>query len=132
MDIISHAVIGILFAKQASLQAIIGAVFPDLDRLYTYPKGKYFRHDSRTWFHELPFLSIVASAAFILGFWPFAMGLLSHIFLDFITGSTRPLYPLSKRHIDFNLSRKAKIALGAAIWAIGAYYISLTGLPALV
>ncbi|MEE9406290.1 MAG: metal-dependent hydrolase [Candidatus Aenigmarchaeota archaeon] len=129
MDIISHAVFGILFAKQVSLQAIIGAVFPDLDRLYTYPKGKYFKHGSRTWFHELPFLSIVMAAAFFLGFPLFSLGLLSHIFLDFVTGSTRPFYPLSDKHIDFNLNRKTKIALGAAIWAIGAYYISLTGLP---
>ncbi|GEM_PF-5741003 len=129
MDIISHAIFGIFFAKQVSLQAVIGGVLPDLDRLYTYPKGKYFRHESRTWFHELPFLSVVMAAGFLLGFPLFSLGVLSHVFLDFVTGSTRPLYPLSRKHIDFNLPKKAKVALGATIWATGLYYISLTGLP---
>lgn len=126
MDIISHAIFGILFAKQVSLQAVIGAVFPDIDRLYTYPKGRYFKHTSRTWWHELPFLSVVITAGFFLGFPLFSLGVLSHIFLDFLTGSTRPFHPFSGRHIDFNLPRTVKVVLGAAIWAIGAYCIGLT------
>ena len=124
MDLISHIIFGIIFSKNLSLLAIFGAVFPDLDRLYSYPKKRFFSYSSRTWWHELPFLSFVMLIGIVLGLYPFVLGVVSHIFLDFVTGSTRPFYPFSKKIIDFNLSKKVKIVLGGIIWVIGAVFIA--------
>ena len=120
MDIVSHGILGILFAKEVSLLAVAGGLFPDIDKLYTLAKGRYRREDSRTWFQEPPFLSFVVVAGFLLGIPAFSLGVISHYFIDFITGSTRPFNPFNKKVIDFNLSIPQKIALGAVIWFIGA------------
>ena len=119
MDIISHILFGILFSREISLWVIFGTIFPDLDRFYSYPKKNFFKYKSRTWWHELPFLSLVMLVGIMLNLYPFVLGIISHIFLDFTTGSTRPFYPLNKKIVDFNLSRKNKIILGGIIWVIG-------------
>ena len=124
MDIFSHIFFGILFAKDISLWVVFGSIFPDLDRFYSYSKGKFFKYKSRTWWHELPFLSIVILIGLILKIYPFVLGIISHIFLDFITGSTRTFYPIIKEVIDFNLSKKNKILLGVIIWVIGIVFIA--------
>lgn len=126
MDLISHILFSFIFTKSLSIWCILGSVFPDLDRIYSYMKLKFFGHESRTWWHELPFLSVVIFVAFVSGFYLFALGIISHIFLDFVTGSTRPFYPFSKKIINFNLPLKIKILFGAIIWVIGLIYIRNT------
>ena len=126
MDLFSHIFFSIMFFKKVFYLAIFGAIFPDLDRLYSYPKKRFFLYGSRTWWHELPFLSSVMLIGLVFRLYPFVLGIISHIFLDFVTGSTRPFYPFSEKVVDFNLSKKAKIILGGIIWAIGLVFIVYT------
>lgn len=127
MDFISHIFFSIIFLKEISWFGIFGAIFPDLDRFYSYLfKRKFFGHESRTWFHDLPFLSIIILFGILLKIYPLVLGIISHIFLDFVVGATRPFYPFNKKVVDNNLSFKQKIILGGIIWAIGLAFIVYT------
>ena len=121
MDLISHVLFAHLItgSTKISYELVIGSVFQDLDRLYSYPKKRMQRAESRTFFHELPFISLVILWAVVSGHILFVYGVISHIFLDFVTGHTRPFYPIVRDDIDFNLPFRAKIFLGVVIWVIG-------------
>ena len=121
MDIISHILFAhIVYGKQVfSLEMAIGAVFQDLDRIYSYSRKRFFGAKSRTFFHELPFISAVILIAWILNFKLFVLGVISHVILDFITGHTKPFYPFYSKDVNFNLPLKAKLLLGVVIWVIG-------------
>ena len=98
---------------------ILGALLPDLDHIWTYIKRNFRGADSRTWFHELPVAGMLAVGAVFV--WPdFGLGLIAHIFLDFVTGETRPFAPFSKLKVDFNWSVRVKMVIGGILWAIGA------------
>ena len=124
-DIISHIFFAFLFARQKTLSIplIVGAIFPDLDRLYSYPKGIYQGAKSRTFFQELPFLSIVMAVGLLINQPLFSVGIISHFLLDFLTGETHPFYPLSKKKVNFNLPLHLKILVGVILWVIGVVYI---------
>ncbi len=126
MDIVSHIVFAHILSgqKDLSLPLLIGATIPDVDRFYMYLKGKFRGANSRTFFQELPFLSFLILFGIIINQPLFSLGVISHIFLDFITGETKPFYPFSEKIVDFNLSIKYKIILGAVIWGIGVVYIA--------
>lgn len=139
MDLITHAFFALMLAKvlgytltelkvEGALQLLFGAALPDVDRLYSYPRKKFGGYVSRTFVQEFPFMSCLLAVACLLSTLNFStflfiLGLISHIFLDFVTGSTRPFYPLFKRPVNFNLKLKHKILVGALTWAIGLIYL---------
>lgn len=49
----------------------------------------------------------------------FALGLILHIFLDFLTGETKSFSPFSNLTANFNWPMRAKLVLGGIIWGIG-------------
>ncbi len=126
MDIISHIIFAHLLSgeRNISIPLILGAVAPDVDRFYMYLKGKFRGAKSRTFVQELPFLSLLILFGIIIEQPLFSLGVISHIFLDFITGETKPFYPFTKETVNFNFPIKYKIILGGIIWVIGAVYIA--------
>ena len=121
MDILSHIFFAhLITGVKFSWGLVIGSIIPDLDKPYTLLVKKRLRRvESRTWFQELPFLSLISGSLMLAGFMEVAQGILAHFLLDFTTGETRPFSPLSKATVDFNFSIPVKIVLGGIIW--GAY-----------
>ncbi|MBI2676250.1 MAG: metal-dependent hydrolase [Candidatus Aenigmarchaeota archaeon] len=125
MDLISHALFALILNQRFDLWVIVGSLLPDMDKLYTYPKKRFFRSESHTFIGEIPFASMFVFALSFLSpyFGPYlfsmAFGYMSHILLDFLAGETKPFRPFLKDKVDFNLGMKGKLALGAAIWLIG-------------
>ncbi len=121
MDFVSHVILAhfmtgtLIFSKELTF----GSLFPDLDKVYVYAKRKFRRAESRTWFHELPFLSLVVLIASLTHHHLFACGVITHIFLDFVTGETRPFYPFIEKKVDYNLSLKIKAVMSVMVWASG-------------
>ncbi len=126
MDIVSHIVFAHILSGQQdlSLPLILGAAVPDIDRLYMYLKGKFRGASSRTFIQELPFLSLLILIGIVIDQPLFSLGVISHIFLDFVTGETKPFYPFCRETVNFNLPIKYKIVLGGIIWGIGAVYMA--------
>ena len=125
MDIISHILFAFLLAgqKELSLPLLLGAVLPDIDRLYSYPTGNYRGAKSRTLFQELPFLSLLMIIGILIGETLFALGIISHFLLDFLTGETQIFYPFYIKPVNFNLSISFKIIVGVIVWVIGLAYM---------
>lgn len=125
VDIISHIIFAFLIAKQKafSFPLFLGAVLPDLDRLYSYSRGKYRGAKSRTLLQELPFLSLLITIGVLIGQPLFSLGITSHFLLDFLLGETLPFSPFFKKNVDFNIPIRFKVIIGGIIWVIGAVYI---------
>ena len=119
MNIIFHALLGLLLAKLFGISSIpsilIGvlfSVFPDFDHI-PYLKRAFrtgrFGVESRSPLHELVGLVVVLSGSLVVKFvWShlfllaFSCGL-SHFVVDFLTRPCRPLYPFSVKKVDLNL-----------------------------
>lgn len=119
MDIISHLVFAALLnGGMPSIWLFLGAVFPDIDKAVTYPKRHFRGHLSRTLFTELPLESIIVTVSIV--FLPeFALGLISHYVLDYISGETKPFHPFFSNIVNFELNWKVKLLLAAIFWIIG-------------
>ncbi len=119
MNIIFHALLGLLLAKLFGISSIpsilIGvlfSVFPDFDHI-PYLKKAFrtgrFGVESRSPLHELVGLVLVLSGSLVvrvvcshLFLLAFSCGL-SHFVVDFLTRPCRPLYPFSGKEVDLNL-----------------------------
>jgi len=122
MNIIFHALLGLLLAKLLGISSIpeilfgvLFAVFPDFDHVphlrRAFETGR-FRVESRSLLHELVgfifvlcgslVVRIVDAHLFLL---TFSCGL-SHFVVDFLTRPCRPLYPFSHKEVDLNLYPK--------------------------
>jgi hypothetical protein len=125
MDIISHVLFAFLLARQKelSLPLLLGAVLPDIDRFYSYPMRNYRGAKSRTFFQELPFLSLMLIIGILIGEPLFSLGIISHFLLDFLVGESRVFYPFYKKPVNFNLPLRFKVLIGGIIWAIGLAYM---------
>ena len=119
MNIIFHALLGLLLAKLFGISSIpsilIGvlfSVFPDFDHI-PYLKRAFktgrFGVESRSPLHELAGLVFVLSGSLVVKVvcsHLFLMALscgLSHFLVDFLTRPSRPLYPFSGKEVDLNL-----------------------------
>ncbi len=122
MDIISHIFFGIILYRGLDPLLILGAILPDFDKVWTYPKKRIKGAASRTILTELPIMPLIAIAGYF--FSPaFALGVISHILLDFVTGETRPFNPFVKDTVNFNWRLRYKLILVGAIWGLGIYLI---------
>jgi len=119
MNIIFHALLGLLLAKLLGISSIpdilIGvlfSVFPDFDHIphleKAFKTGR-FGVESRSPLHELVGLALVLSGSLVvkvahshLFLLTLSCGL-SHFIVDFLTRPCRPLYPFSKKEVDLNL-----------------------------
>ena len=122
MNIIFHALLGMLIAKLLGISSIpevlIGvlfSVFPDFDHV-RYLKKAFktgrFGVESRSPFHEIIGIIFVLSGSLVvkvvyshLFLLVLSCGL-SHFVVDFLTRPCRPLYPFSNKEIDLNLYPK--------------------------
>lgn len=119
MDPISHiAFVYILGLRNISVLSILGAVAPDIDKIFTYAHRKFRGHESRTIVHELPLAALFVSISILINS-ELCLGLISHYVLDFILGESRPFYPFFGNIVDFNLEWKYKIGIGATLWLTG-------------
>ncbi len=119
MDPISHiAFVYILGLRNISVLSILGAVAPDIDKIVTYARRKFRGHESRTIVHELPLAALLVSISILINN-GLCLGLISHYFLDFILGESKPFYPFFGNIVDFNLELKYKIGIGVALWLTG-------------
>jgi hypothetical protein len=119
MNIIFHALLGLLLAKLLGINLILDvligvlfSVFPDFDHI-PYLKKAFktgrFGVESRSPLHELLGLvfvllgslvvKVVHSHLFLL---VISCGL-SHFIVDFLTRPCRPLYPFSSKDVDLNI-----------------------------
>lgn len=122
MNIIFHALLGLLLAKLLGISSIpdvlIGilfAVFPDFDHVLYLKKAfktGRFGVESRSPLHELVGLILVLCGSLVvkiayshLFLLVFSCGL-SHFVVDFLTRPCRPLYPFSNKGVDLNLYPK--------------------------
>ena len=121
MDFVSHVFFAHFLAWkfEFSKELALGSLFPDIDRVYAYLNQKFRKAESRTWIQELPFLSIVVFVSLMSGHNYFAVGVVSHVFLDFVTGETRPFYPFIENKIDYNRSLRTKALMSVIIWVFG-------------
>jgi len=119
MNIIFHALLGLLLAKLLGINSILSvligvlfSVFPDFDHI-PYLKRAFrtgrFGVESRSPLHELVGLVLVLSGSLVvkvvyshLFLLAFSCGL-SHFVVDFLTRPCRPLYPFSVKKVDINL-----------------------------
>jgi len=119
MNIIFHALLGLLLAKLFGISSIpsiimgvLFSVFPDFDHI-PYLKRAFrtgrFGVESRSPLHELVGLVVVLSGSLVvkvvfshLFLLAFSCGL-SHFVVDFLTRPSRPLYPFSAKKVDLNL-----------------------------
>ena len=119
MNIIFHALLGLLLAKlfgissiPSILMGVLFSVFPDFDHI-PYLKRAFrtgrFGVESRSPLHELVGLVLVLSGSLVvkvvcshLFLLAFSCGL-SHFVVDFLTRPCRPLYPFSVKKVDLNL-----------------------------
>lgn len=119
MNIIFHALLGLLLAKLLGISSIpsisIGvlfSVFPDFDHI-PYLKKAFkigrFGVESRSPLHELAGLALVLSGSLVVKvvcshvfLLVFSCGL-SHFVVDFLTRPCRPLYSFSVTKVDLNL-----------------------------
>jgi len=122
MNIIFHALLGLLLAKlfgissiPSILMGILFSVFPDFYHI-PYLKRAFrtgrFGVESRSPLHELVGLVLVLSGSLVakvvgsqLFLLAFSCGL-SHFVVDFLTRPSRPLYPFSAKKVDLNLYPK--------------------------
>ena len=119
MDPISHiAFVYILAMGNIDLWFILGAVAPDIDKIFTYRHGKFRGHESRTIVHELPVAALLVGISILINN-GLCLGLISHYVLDFILGESKPFHPFFENIVDFNLELKYKIAIGAGLWLTG-------------
>jgi len=110
MDPIEHASIPALaylaLSGEPHLGAILalaaGAVFPDLDA---------FTREHRSYLHSLIFALPFSFLAYHLGGLPlfFALGWLSHLFLDFFTGVIPFAYPISRKGYGVEVHAKGGV-----------------------
>jgi len=146
MNIIFHALLGLLLAKlfgissiRDVLMGVLFSVFPDLDHI-PYLKKAFrtgrFGVESRSPLHELVGLVLVLSGSLVVKvvcshlFLPaFSCGL-SHFVVDFLTRPCRPLYPFSVKKVDLNLYPRGLKEM--FIWdailtaALGLVYVIIT------
>lgn len=116
MDPISHiAFVYILAMGNIDIWFVLGAVAPDIDKIFTYLHGKFRGHESRTIVHELPIAATLVGISILINN-GLCLGLISHYFLDFILGESKPFYPFFGNVVDFNLELRYKIAIGAGLW----------------
>ncbi len=119
MNIVFHALLGLLLAKLLGISSIpsilIGvlfSIFPDFDHI-PYLKKAFrtgrFGVESRSPLHELVGLVLVLLGSLVvrvvyshLFLLAFSCGL-SHFVVDFLTRPCRPLYPFSSKEVDLNL-----------------------------
>jgi len=119
MNIIFHALLGLLLAKlfgissiPSILMGVLFSVFPDFDHIphlkRAFRTGR-FGVESRSLLHELVGLVLVLSGSLVvkvvhspLFLLAFSCGL-SHFVVDFLTRPCRPLYPFSDKKVDLNL-----------------------------
>jgi len=119
MDPISHiAFVYILAMGNMDIWFILGAVAPDIDKIFTYRYGKFRGCESRTIVHELPVAALLVGISILISN-GLCLGLISHYVLDFILGESKPFHPFFENIVDFNLELKYKIALGAGLWLSG-------------
>ena len=146
MNIIFHALLGLLLAKlfgissiPSVLMGVLFSVFPDFDHIpylkMAFRTGR-FGVESRSPLHELVGLvlvflgslvvMVVCSHLFLLAF---SCGL-SHFVVDFLTRPCRPLYPFSVKKVDLNLypKRLKEMFIWDAILtvALGLIYMIIT------
>lgn len=103
-------------ASQYILLIVFSATFIDLDHIPYIVKNfrdlreKKFGSEGRTRFHELygmTLFSLLLSVIYI--FYPIIeikivmVGVVSHYFIDLVSGYARPLYPYSEKEIFLNL-----------------------------
>ena len=122
MNLIFHALLGILLAKLFGINSIpyilvgvLFSIFPDFDHIPYLKKAfksKRFGVESRSVLHELLGLVLILSGSLILtvissnlSLFIFSCGL-SHFIVDFLTRPTRPLFPFSKKTFDLKLFPK--------------------------
>ncbi|WP_297508143.1 metal-dependent hydrolase [Thermococcus sp.] len=93
---------------------VVGAVFPDIDVL----AGEH-----RSYLHSLLLFLPALLVAVLLGGYPlaFALGWLSHLFLDFFTGVIPPVYPLSKRGWGLSIAVTGPMDFGIEVKLIERY-----------
>ena len=125
MDLISHVFFGMLLYGRFDIWVVVGAVLPDIDKVYTYPKKIFRGAYSHTFIGELPTGVLIVLMLQLMGFvnplfFSVGFGYMSHILLDFITGETVPFRPFVKERVNYNWSPKKKIVIGAAFWIAGA------------
>ena len=114
MDLISHIFFGLILYGGVDPFLILGTILPDFDKVWTYPKKRIRGSESRTIVTELPIMPLVAIGGYFIS--PaFTLGVISHMFLDFITGETRPFTPLVKDKVSFNWKLRYKIIIAAII-----------------
>ena len=119
MNIIFHALLGLLLAKVLGINLILDisvgvlfSVFPDFDHI-PYLKKAFktgrFGVESRSPLHELLGLvfvllgSLVVNAVYSHLFLLVISSGLSHFLVDFLTRPCRPLYPFSSKRVDLNI-----------------------------
>jgi len=124
MDPISHiAFVYIIAMGNIDIWSVLGAVVLDIDKIYAYSHGKFRGHESRTILHELPIAALLVGISILINN-GFCLGLISHYFLDFILGESKPFHPFFENVVDFNLELKYKIGIGAGLWlTIGLFSI---------
>ena len=119
MNIIFHALLGLLLAKLLGINLIVDvlvgvlfSVFPDFDHIPYLRKAfktRRFGVESRSPFHELLGLvfvllgSLVVNAVYSHLFLLVISSGLSHFLVDFLTRPCRPLYPFSSKRVDLNI-----------------------------
>ncbi len=127
MDIISHVFFALMLNQYFDWWVALGSVLPDLDKLYTYPKKRFFRSESHTFAGEIPFSVLFVLIFSLLSLYfgqhlfSLAFGYMSHILLDFLVGETKPFRPFLKDKVDFNLSLRRKAVVGIVVWVSGLY-----------
>ncbi len=122
MNIIFHALLGLLFARLYVVTDILAvsigllfSILPDFDHIphlkRAFKTGR-FGVESRSPLHELVglFLALSGSfAALIINSHLFLLTLscgLSHFIVDFLTRTCRPLYPFSTRKVNLSFYPK--------------------------
>jgi len=119
MNIIFHALLGLLLAKLLGINLVVDvlvgvlfSVFPDFDHIPYLRKAfktRRFGVESRSPFHELLGLvfvllgSLVVNAVYSHLFLLVISSGLSHFLVDFLTRPCRPLYPFSSKCVDLNI-----------------------------
>jgi len=134
MDLISHLIFAVLLnSGMPDVWLFLGAIFPDIDKAVTYPRKHFFSHLSRTLFTELPMESLFIAASIII-MPQFALGLISHYVLDYLSGETKPFHPFFGNTVNFDIPWKFKIFVSAVFWIIGwilvvrVWSLNITGL----
>ncbi len=127
MDLVTHIFFALMLSQRFDLWVVLGSILPDMDKLYTYPKKRFFRSESHTFIGEIPssvfFVLVFSFLSLYFGrhLFSLAFGYMSHILLDFLVGETKPFRPFLRDKVDFNLDMKGKLVLGASIWLLGLY-----------